>query len=41
MSNCENEIIKTALRTTDQAIGSGYMSEQAMLASDYAIKITA
>lgn len=36
---CENEITKTALRVVGQAISSGHMSEHAMVASDYAVKV--
>jgi hypothetical protein len=35
---CDLEIMKTALRTTGQAVASGHMREHAMVASDYAIK---
>lgn len=35
---CENEIKKTALRVTGQAVGSAHMKEHTMVASDYAIK---
>ena len=35
----DNEIKKTALRVTGQAVGSGHMREHSMIASDYAIKV--
>lgn len=36
---CTDEVRKTALRATVQAIGSGHMKEHAMVASDYCIKV--
>ena len=36
---CDNEITGTALRTAGHAVATGHMSEHAMVASDYAVKV--
>lgn len=35
---CDDPVMRAALRVAGQAVGTGHMSEHAMVASDYAIK---
>lgn len=37
---CDNLLIQTSLRVVGQAVATGHMKEHAMVASDYAIKVT-
>jgi len=37
---CDSEIKKSALRVAGQTVASGHMRKHAMVASDYAVKVT-